>query len=238
MFEEKFMVTSNDVDKNLEIRLSNLTRYMQQVATDHANKLKIGHNDLAKDRLVWVIIRTRLEINRLPKMDEIFYVSTHPGKTKMFLYPRYFQIYDEKHNLLVSASSTWVIINYDTRKVVMHPFDDRKLPEESSKEDIELPEKVIGEANSLVDTRRAKYSEVDMNGHINNTRYLDYILDSHDSSFHEKHAIKSFLINFDKEIMEGDQIELFSNGELTEIVHGKVAGQDSFSAKIEYVERK
>ena len=238
MFEKKFMVTSNDVDKNLEIRLSNLTRYMQQVATDHANLLNIGHKDLVKERQVWIIIRTLLKINRLPKMDEEFYVSTHPGKTKMFLYPRYFQVYDKDHNLLVNASSTWVIINYDTRKVVMHPLSDKTLPQEEFEGDIELPEKVLGDPNVLVETRKAQYSEVDMNGHINNTRYIDYVLDLHDSSFHEKYQIKSFLINFDKEIMEGEKVELFSNQSLSEVVQGKVNGQSSFLAKVEYEERK
>ena len=234
MFEEKFVVTSNDIDKKLEIRLSNLTRFMQQVATDHADKLKIGHKDLEKDHLMWVIIRTELDIYRLPKLDEEITISTHPGETKMFLYPRYFQVYDKHHKLLVSASSTWVMVNYDTRKLVYHPLKDKILPAESSEDDIPLPEKVIGDANTLVETRVAKYSEVDMNGHINNTRYLDYVLDLHHSEFHEEHSIKSVLINYDKEIMEGDSIELYSNNELTEIVHGKVSGTNSFLCKIVY----
>ena len=237
MFEEKFTVNSNDVDQNCEIRLSNLTKYMQTVATDHADSLNIGRGDLMKERHVWVIIRTFLDIKRLPKLDEEIYISTHPGKTKMFLYPRYFQVYDLNHNLLVNASSTWVIINYDTRKVVLKPLSNNELPEEEADIDPELPEKVVGDANILKETRRAKYSEVDMNGHINNTRYLDYVLDLHDTKFHTEHRIASVLINFDKEIMEGDLMELYSNDSLNEIVNGKVNGESKFSAKIEYVKR-
>ena len=237
MFEEKFIVNSNDVDHNCEIRFSNLTRYMQTVATDHADKLKIGRGDLMKERHVWVIIRTQLQINQLPKLDEEFYISTHPGKTKMFLYPRYFQVFDKKHKLLVSASSTWVIINYDTRKVVTAPLSEKTLSEEHSDLDIELPEKVVGEANILKETRKAKYSEVDMNGHINNTRYLDYVLDLHDTKFHSEYRVASILINFDKEVMEGDVMELFTNDSLNEIVHGIVNGESKFSAKVEYVKR-
>ncbi len=237
MFEEKFVVNSNDVDQNCEIRLSNLTKYMQTVATDHADKLKIGRGDLMKERHVWVIVRTFLDIKCLPKLDEEFYISTHPGKTKMFLYPRYFQVFDKKHNLLVSASSTWVIINYDTRKVVISPLSDSILPEEKSPFDPDLPEKVVGKADILKETRKAKYSEVDMNGHINNTRYLDYVLDLHDTKFHSEYRIASVLINFDKEVMEGDVMELYTNDSLTEIVHGKINGENKFSAKVEYVKR-
>ena len=237
MFKEKYVVNSNDIDSTLQIRLSSLMRYMQDTATNHADKIKIGHNELDKDRNIWVVIRMRLDVNRLPKLDEEFIVTTHPGKNKSFLFPRYFQVYDKHNNLLLNASSTWVVLNYDTRKVVINPFKDRKLPEEEDKHDLPLPEKVPGEAKNLIETRRAKYSEVDMNGHINNTRYVDYILDLHDSKFHQEKMVSSILINFDKEIMEGDNIELYSNSTEPEVIHGLVNGQNSFSAKVEYKKR-
>lgn len=237
MFKEKYVVNSNDIDSTLQIRLSSLMRYMQDTATNHADKIKIGHSELEKDRNIWVVIRMQIEVNRLPKLDEEFIVTTHPGKSKSFLFPRYFQVYDKHNNLLLNASSTWVVLNYDTRKVVINPFKDRKLPEEEDKHDLPLPEKVPGEAKNLIETRRAKYSEVDMNGHINNTRYVDYILDLHDSKFHQEKMVSSILINFDKEIMEGDNIELYSNNTEPEVIHGLVNGQNSFSAKVEYKKR-
>lgn len=237
MFKEKHVVTSNDVDSSLQIRVSSLLRHMQETATNHADKIKFGHNELGKDNHIWVIIRMQLEINRLPALDEEFYITTHPGKAKAFMFPRYFQVYDKHNNLLLNASSTWVVLNYETRKVVINPFKDRKLPEEEDNKDLALPEKVLGESPTLVETRKAKYSEVDMNGHINNTRYVDYILDLHDSEFHKKKMIKSLLINFDKEIMEGDLISLYSNNQEPEIIHGLVDGQVSFAAKVEYKDR-
>ena len=214
MFKEKYIVNSNDIDSTLQIRLSSLLRYMQDTATNHADKIKIGHKDLEKDRNIWVIIRMFLEVNRLPKLDEEFIVTTHPGKNKSFLFPRYFQVYDKHNNLLLNASSTWVVINYNTRKVVINPFKDRKLPEEEDKYDLPLPEKVTGESPTLIETRRAK-----------------------DSKFHREKMVSSMLINFDKEIMEGDNIELYSNSAEPEIIHGKVNEQNSFSAKVTYKQR-
>ena len=238
MYKEKHIVTSNDVDSSLQIRLSSLLRHMQDTATNHADKIKFGHNELIKDRNIWVIIRMQLKINRLPNLDEEFVITTHPGKSKAFMFPRYFQVFDKHNNLLLNASSTWVVMNYDTRKVVINPFKDRKLPEEENNLDLPLPEKVVREAKSLVETRQAKYSEVDQNGHINNTRYVDYILDMHNSSFHKEKMVSSLLINFDKEIKEGDLIELYSNNEEPEVIHGLVDKKNSFSALVEYKSRK
>ena len=234
MFKQKFTVTSTDIDGNLEIKLSCLTRYMQQVATDHANKIKFGHIELNKKGLMWVIIRMQMKINRLPKVDEEFIISTHPGKDSGFLFLRHFEIFDTHNNLLAVASSSWVVLNHETRKIVLKPFD-KKIPEESYKDDLPEPAKVVGEANELVDTRIARYSEVDMNGHINNTRYVDYIQDSHSTLFFKENRISSILINFDKEIKEGDEIKIYSNKANPEIIHGKANDSNSFSAKIEYI---
>ena len=238
MFEEKFIVNSNDIDGNLDIRLSSLTRYMQQVATDHAETIKLGHKELSKDRLMWVVIRMEMHINRLPKLDEEFYVSTHPGETKAFLFVRYFQVYDKHHKLLASVSSSWVILNYDTRKVVIKPFEGKKLVSEVNKDDIALPEKITETANELIESRKARYSEVDMNGHINNTRYVDYILDLHNTDYFKEYRISKILINFDKEIKEGEIIDLYSNNSNPEIVVGKINGQNSFVSRIEYIRKK
>lgn len=238
MYKEKFVVNSTDIDSNLEIRLSALLRYMQDTATNHANKLKIGHDALEKDNNIWVVVRVDLEISRLPKLDEEYWIYTHPGETKGCIFPRFFQIYDKHKNLLVSVSSTWVVINYETRKIVLRPFpEDKKLTPEVSKDDIPLPEKVVGDASMLVDTRRARYSEVDMNGHINNTHYFDYVLDIHESDFYKKYRVSSFHINFDKEIMAGNVIEIYSNNSNPEIVHGKVNNSNSFTVKVVFASR-
>ena len=236
MLKEKFVVNSNDIDGNLEIKLSSLTRYMQQVATDNACDIGFGHKQLSKERHMWVIIRMQMHINRLPKLDEEFYISTHPGDSKAFLYFRHFEVYDVHNKLLAVASSSWVVLNYDTRKVVIRPFD-KPIPSETNKDDIPLPEKVVGQAPNLVDSRKARYSEVDMNGHINNTRYVDYIQDMHDTAFFKENRISKILINFEKEIKEGDQISLFSNNDSPEVIVGKVNDQISFAAQLEYVKR-
>ncbi len=232
MYSEKYVVSSTDIDGNLEIKLSALLRYMQEVATVHASKLKIGHKELFKQHKIWVVVRMDIKINRLPKVDEEFIVSTHPGEMTSFTFPRYFEVYDKHHHLLVSASSLWVIVDYDTRRIMLKPFGNKVVPGEKDKDDIALPEKIKEYASILVEQRKARYSEVDMNGHINNTHYFDYALDTHQSSFYKENKITSFLINFDKEIMDGDVVEIYNNNSNPEVIQGKVNGQNSFTAKI------
>lgn len=237
MYFEKYTVLSTDVDFNSEIRLSTLMRYMQEVATNHANKLHFGRDDLQKDNNIWVVVRTDIQIKRLPKVDEEILIFTHPGETKSFMYPRYLKVTDKHKNLLVSVSSIWVVVNYDTRKIILHPFADKKLPSEIDKDDIPLPEKVSGEALDLVDDRKARYSEIDINGHINNTHYLDYVLDIHNLDFYKKHQVSRVLLNYEKEVHNDDMMKIYSDNNNPEVIIGKINDQTSFLAKVEFKER-
>ena len=237
MYKEKIQVTSVDVDENLEIRLSSLFKFMQQVASNHAEKIKVGHWELFKHNMLWVVIRMEVQIYKTPILDEWITVTTHPGETKSFIYPRYFEIYNSKGELMVSASSLWTIIDKTTRHVVMKPEGLARIPIEHHKDDISLPEKVVGEANNLVDTRKVKYTEIDLNGHLNNTQYVEFLLDTHEPEFYKAHKIKSIIMCYDKEIRGGNIVQLYSNNSNPEIIKGTVDEGVHFSALINYEKR-
>ena len=237
MYKEKVQVTSVDVDQNLELRLSNLFKYMQQVASNHAESIKVGHWELFEHNMLWVVIRMEVKIYRTPKLDEIITIGTHPGVNRSFVYPRYFEIYDSKGKLIAAASSMWAMIDKDTRRVVLKPEGIRPIKPESDKDDLPLPEKVTGEANNEVDSRKVKYTEIDLNGHLNNTQYIEFLLDTHDPEFYNTHRIKGININYDKEIKAGDFVKIYSNSQSPEIIKGTVDGNNHFTALIEYENR-
>ena len=138
---------------------------------------------------------------------------------------------------MVSASSLWTIIDKTTRHVVMKPEGLAHIPIEHHKDDISLPEKVVGEANNLVDTRKVKYTEIDLNGHLNNTQYVEFLLDTHEPEFYKAHKIKSIIMCYDKEIKGGNIVKLYSNNSNPEIIKGMVGEGVHFSALLNYEKR-
>ncbi|MBO6280504.1 MAG: hypothetical protein J6M95_02870 [Bacilli bacterium] len=237
MYKEKVQVTSIDVDQNLELRLSSLFKLMQSVASNHAESIKAGHWELFEHNLLWVVIRMEVKIYRTPILDEVITIGTHPGVTRSFIYPRYFEIYDSKGKLIIAASSMWAMINKDTRRVMVKPEGIKPIKPESDKDDLPLPEKVSGEANLLVDKRKVKYTEIDLNGHLNNTQYIEFILDTHEPDFYKENRIASISINYDKEIKYGDEVSIYSDKNMPEVVKGSVNGTTNFTAKLEYEKR-
>lgn len=230
-------ITSIDVDENLELRLSSLFKFLQVAASNHAEKINVGHLELLKHNMLWVVIRMEVKIYRTPKLDDVILVTTHPGETRSFIYPRYFEVYDSKGSLIIAASSLWAIIDKTTRRVVMKPKGLAPIKPETNKDDLSLPEKVIDDAQELVDVRKVRYTEIDLNGHLNNTQYIEYILDTHEPAFYKDHRISAINITYEKEIKSGHEVKLYSDKGNPETVRGNVEGAPHFIAKLTYEHR-
>lgn len=235
MFIKKFTIECSDVDSNFELKLSSLFRMMQEAATRGVEALGHGVLEISKEELMWVITRYQVDIDRMPTFFEQVVIKTYPGKDMMFMFPRYFQIENGKGDVLARASSTWCVLNQNTRKIVFHPFGDNSFVEEHIEGEIPLPIKVVPPSLVFNQKRTVRYSDVDLNGHLNNTRYVEYISDLHDLEFHKNNNIKSIVINYEREAKCGEEVSLYSsldNG--VEYVCGKIGETNIFTAKIEY----
>ena len=230
-------ITSNDVDQNLELKLSSLFKFLQASASNHAESLDVGHWELFEHNLLWVVLRMEVKIYRTPILDEVITVGTHPGEARSFIYPRFFEVYDSKGKLIIAGSSMWAMIDKNTRHVVVKPQGIKTIPASVDKDDIPLPVKVSGEATIVKDTRRVKYSDIDLNGHLNNTQYVAFLLDTHEPEFYKSHRIAGININFDKEIRSGQVVTLSSNDQDPEVIRGTVGDTEHFSALITYENR-
>ena len=74
--------------------------------------------------------------------------------------------------------------------------------------------------------RTVSYSDLDINGHMNNTRYLDWICDLLPAAYHKEHPLKAVTISYMSEALEGQQLHLgITHGDIFH-VDGSVAQTD------------
>lgn len=238
MFEKEYHIGSNDVDQFLDLKISSLFKIFQDIATEHAEKLDIGKRQTIDKGLYWVITRVEIEIVKTPKYLQDVIVCSYPGDDMKFIFPRYFFIKDKNGELLIKASSTWMVLNKDTHRISLNPFDGKTLPPEHYEGELHLPNKCNSDEVTFVEQRQVRYSDIDLNGHLNNTKYIEYILDMHNSDFYKKNRIKHFLINYEKELMDGENITLSSNHKNPEFIKGESEDKITFTVNISYEERK
>jgi len=166
-------------------------------------------------------------------MKEEVIVTTHPGEVNRFIYPRFYELYDKKGHLLASSSTIWVVIDMNSRRVLTKPFGDRIFKSEVCKDDIPLPEKIRHGELEKIEERKIRNSDIDLNGHLNNSRYIDFIIDTFEQGFFDDKVVSDILVNYEKELKEGDYVELFVDKK-ENIVEGKHDGKECFTAQLEF----
>lgn len=207
---ESFKIRIYDVDFNNKVKLSSIFNFMQEVATNHAAHLNVGLDDLLENGLFWVLSRVKLEILQYPTLGEEIKVETWPkGVDKLFAL-RDFYIYNGDNKVIAKATTAWLII--DSKKLrPKRPkiFLERipSFPDEHAI--IEVPGKIIESAEKdIVFQKRVRYTDIDINHHMNNVKYVEMALNSFSEDiFKEKH-LKSMQVNFLSECKFGDEIKI------------------------------
>ena len=81
-----------------------------------------------------------------------------------------------------------------------------------------------------------RYSDCDLNGHVNNTRYIEMISDIFPLDFYRSHLITRLDINYVNELHDGDEVNVYLSSDNT-YVEGRVNDKVSFVAKIYFKNR-
>lgn len=214
LYRKDYEVDVSHVDFSQRLKLSSLFIYFQDLAVLHAENLGIGMKSmLEKHNAIWVLARMRVDINRYPVWGEKITIETWPHKPNKIEFMRDFLVKDYEGNILVRAVSTWVVIDVDSRslKKADSVFDDSILFIEDRAIDCKLG-KLKAKGNlELVYKRKVGYSDIDVNEHLNNAKYVDFIMDSFSLKEHKKYDIKSIEINYSNEALPGDTITIYKD---------------------------
>lgn len=233
-FYKDYNVDTGFVDANKRLSLSKLFLMFQEVAEAHADTLDIGKAQTTDKGRKWIITRYSVKFNKLPNYGDKVRMYTYPLKNNPFFFYRNFYLEDEKGELLVIASSVWAVLDASTNKIVANPFG-KLLPEENMDFELPAPIKIEEDAINGVKTHHVEYSDIDLNGHLNNTRYIELIQNLHDSNFYKEYVFDTFVVNYFSEIKEKEDVTLYLDKvDNKEVIKGAVGSRDCFKAIITY----
>ncbi len=208
IYRKQFDIEHIHVDRFGRATPTALTYFAQEVAGEHSQLLQTDDYFLQDKNLFWAISRTRLEISRLPHLGETITVETWPMPTTRVAYPRAVFGYDSHGSRLFSAVSLWVLMDQTTRNMVLPGKSGVTVEGVLMDCEPEVPH-AIGVLPMEQEVRRTVgYSLLDKNGHMNNTRYMDWLDDLLGSEFHREHTVKEFTVCYMNEALEGDEIAL------------------------------
>lgn len=202
---EAYQVYWHDTDVNGNMSFAALSRYLQDIAWKNAESLDFGFKKVTELNLIWVLVRQLIQMNRMPRWGERIKIETWPRGCEGLWAYRDYQIKNEKNEILGGVSSSWMVIDTNTRRPQKLEVMEGVLPKTILNPITENSAAKIPflEPGKLIDTRHAKYSELDMNGHVNNPIYIDWMMDAI-SKVNKLKSYSNFQINYISETKEND----------------------------------
>jgi len=213
IWQETFPVRFGAIDRSDRLTMDAVFQYFQEAAICHAENLGVGREDMASTGQVWILSRISVLIDRRPKYNETVTVRTWPrGGEKLFAM-RDFDIRDKDDKAAVSGRSAWIILDMEKRRPLRPQSVMDKLPQN---EGLHAPPPEAGGAAALAEQdnlkkaseRKAFYTDIDYNGHVNNVRYVQWIEDTIGSRLFEKAEKMRLDINYMNEILGGEAVEI------------------------------
>ncbi|MBM7637069.1 acyl-ACP thioesterase domain-containing protein [Streptococcus saliviloxodontae] len=228
IYRQNYRIPFYETDVNHQVKLPHLLSVALQVSGQQSLSLGVSDEDIFDQyHLVWVITEYDVQIERMPRYGEDIIIETEADSyNRLFCY-RYFRIFDQEGNQLLSIFCHFVLIDFDTRKVAQVP-DDLVAPYEATKIKKLIRGQKYRDLQEAKETfYHVRYFDLDMNGHVNNGKYLEWMYDVLDIDFLRQHSPKSIHLKYVKEIHYGGDIysrveqegvisrhDITSNGEL------------------------
>ena len=208
IYQQDFEITDVLVDRYGRLLPSKLLFLLQEVAGLHFSELSMDYDALAQRGMFWAVTRHKVQISRMPLRGETIHIETWPMPTTRVAYPRSMVAYDAQGNELFRSISLWVLMDLNSRNMILPGKSGisvagtlRGLELASP---MGLPSKILSSHHS----RSVCFTDLDRNGHMNNTRYLDWIADLLPSAFHAGHTVKEFTVCYLSEAREGQELNM------------------------------
>lgn len=206
IYSQDFTITDNVVDCYGRLKNSMILFYAQEVAGQHFSLLSMDYDSLARHGMFWAVTRHKVQVTRLPMRGETIHVETWPMPTTRVAYPRSMVAYDAQGQELFRSISIWVLMDLDKRNMILPGNSGITVQGTIRGMELSVPKGLIARDMVNLRSRTVSFTDLDRNGHMNNTRYLDWIDDLLPSAFHRSHPVREFTVCYLSEAREGQTL--------------------------------
>ena len=212
IWRETFPVRFGAIDKSDRLTLDAMFRFFQEAAISHAENLGVGLKDMARTGLVWIISRMSAIVDRRPQYCEYITVRSWPRGSEKIFALRDYDIRDKDDIAVVSVGSCWIILDIEKRRPLRPQPIMNIQPKNEGLRALSWTPAGLEERGNLQKTaeRKALYTDLDYNGHVNNVRYIQWIEDAVNPQLLENAGKMRFDINYLNEIIGGEVVEILS----------------------------
>ncbi|XP_068343628.1 palmitoyl-acyl carrier protein thioesterase, chloroplastic-like [Pyrus communis] len=214
VFRQNFSIRSYEIGADRTASIETLMNHLQETALNHvktAGLLGDGFGstpEMTVRNLIWVVTKMQVVVDRYPTWGDLVQVDTWVSASGKNGMRRDWIIQDLKTGqILTRASSVWVMMNKVTRRLSKMPDEVRgeiesffmnssPVVEEDGRKLPKLDDKTADVVRSGLTPR---WSDLDVNQHVNNVKYIGWILESAPLPILESHELSSMTLEYRRE---------------------------------------
>ena len=208
----KLVASPFHLDVRGKLSMGVLGKHLLNCADAYAAERGFDVVEQGGEHYTWVLSRLAIELEDLPSCHESFSIQTWVENVYRLFTDRNFAILDKEGKAVGYARSVWAMISMETRKpadlLTLHGGGitdyvcDKECP-------ISKPGRIKVAEKAPVSEYRARYSDIDINGHVNSIKYIEHILDLFPIELFEKRRIKRFEMAYVAESYYGDTLSFY-----------------------------
>jgi len=208
-YQKEYFIRSYECDKHGNLRLLTLMNILQDAADSHADALGLGYEYCVSRQLAWVAANYHVKIFRAPKIHEPVVITTWPSEERKLSVVRDYEMADKDGNILVQASTQWVLINIENKRpqAIRANLPEYQVVSEKA-DNFEFTKLILPETFDLYKEIAVRFDDIDVNNHVNNAVYPLWASEAVSPEFRDNHAVSELEIAFKKEAFLGEKVKV------------------------------
>lgn len=207
-----FVAEPFHVDFMGRLTMGVLGNHLLNCAGFHASDRGFGIAELNENHYTWVLSRLAIELEDMPYQYETFSIQTWVENVYRLFTDRDFALVNKDGKTIGYARSVWAMISMETRKpadlLALHGGSisdyicDKECP-------IDKPGRIKVATEEPVWVYQTRYSDIDINGHVNSIKYIEHILDLFPMETFKDKQVKRFEMAYVAESYYGDSLSFY-----------------------------
>jgi acyl-ACP thioesterase len=192
---------------NGSLKYTDLCNILQLTAAAHSEIGGISFYDMQEFHQAWVLSRMRVEITDLPKSGDIVTVTTWINSLENSRSVRALEMFVNGKKI-VGCETYWAVFNTQLRRpeALALPYEHFELFPDKRATTEGFSKININHEKEAVFEKTVYLSDLDIVNHVNNVKYLEWCLDHVNPKRILKQEVKSFEMNFMKELSLKDTV--------------------------------
>ena len=234
-YTETMTVMNADADFRSLLKPSALLRYVEQVSADHARTFGMTDQFFKDHGVAFLVGKQALKFDRVPQRAEKLTLLTRAEASRRGSVKRITTVTDAEGKQVAMVDCRWIVVSLAENRILREPgWTVDGFWNETVEGELPLQLHKCREGLASAGEWTVRYSQCDLNDHLNNAFYLDLVCDALPLDVVRKGPVTFASINYHREVPMGETVEVFyaPSAEGWYII-GKHNGQTSFESYLE-----